>query len=499
MGVKGALLMSCVCMCSVCGIAPQNNRIVGGVVAPDNNWPWQASVLSSSNRHFCGGFLVNDVWVLSAAHCFEGTTASQVRVAVGRQRQFGSNPNQVIRNVDQIINHPEYNTDTSDNDIALLRLESAVPVNEISIVPICLAAPDSSIHTGVSTFVTGWGTLQEGESLPSCSTSNELMEVRVPIVGNRQCNCNYGVGRITDNMICAGEEGKDACQGDSGGPLVTKQGDRWVGIGVVSFGFGCARPDFPGVYARVSRYMSWINENIETNQPGYVTVTSTGTDSDLSVTCRGLPDPETSTTTTTTTTTPPTTTPQPVVCGQAPLNSRIVEGSSVASAGIWPWIASLQRNGLHVCGGTLVSEDAVMSDADCFSSSSVASEWTVVLGRLQQSGSNPFEMTLNVTNITLSSLSGSNVALLSLSSPPTLSNYIQPICLDDGRTFAEGTTCWAAGWSSGRGGDQQVLQEIQTSVASCGNTSTSDNICTTNFTLEQVNHYHYLLQEDEEG
>uniref|UniRef100_A0A672G8A1 Zgc:100868 n=1 Tax=Salarias fasciatus TaxID=181472 RepID=A0A672G8A1_SALFA len=250
--LEGALLMSCVCMCSVCGIAPQNNRIVGGVVAPDNNWPWQASVLSSSNRHFCGGFLVNDVWVLSAAHCFEG----QVRVAVGRQRQFGSNPNQVIRNVDQIINHPEYNTDTSDNDIALLRLESAVPVNEISIVPICLAAPDSSIHTGVSTFVTGWVK----------RLKPPLMEVRVPIVGNRQCNCNYGVGRITDNMICAGEEGKDACQGDSGGPLVTKQGDRWVGIGVVSFGFGCARPDFPGVYARVSRYMSWINENIETNQ-----------------------------------------------------------------------------------------------------------------------------------------------------------------------------------------------------------------------------------------
>uniref|UniRef100_A0A672G861 Zgc:100868 n=1 Tax=Salarias fasciatus TaxID=181472 RepID=A0A672G861_SALFA len=269
---QGALLMSCVCMCSVCGIAPQNNRIVGGVVAPDNNWPWQASVLSSSNRHFCGGFLVNDVWVLNSVPDIF------IYLAVGRQRQFGSNPNQVIRNVDQIINHPEYNTDTSDNDIALLRLESAVPVNEISIVPICLAAPDSSIHTGVSTFVTGWGTLQEGGGSDLMLSPSQL----VPIVGNRQCNCNYGVGRITDNMICAGEEGKDACQGDSGGPLVTKQGDRWVGIGVVSFGFGCARPDFPGVYARVSRYMSWINENIETNQPGYVTVTSTGTDSDLS-------------------------------------------------------------------------------------------------------------------------------------------------------------------------------------------------------------------------
>lgn len=91
-------------------------------------------------------------------------------------------------------------------------------------------------------------------------------------------------------------------------------------------------------------------------------------------------------------------------------------------------------------------------------SSPVASEWTVVLGRLNQNGSNPFEVTLNVTNITLSNLTGSNVAVLLLSAQPILTDYIQPICRDNGQTFAVGSTCWAAGWSSGRGGGESMTQ-----------------------------------------
>uniref|UniRef100_A0A3B4G337 Peptidase S1 domain-containing protein n=1 Tax=Pundamilia nyererei TaxID=303518 RepID=A0A3B4G337_9CICH len=87
-------------------------------------------------------------------------------------------------------------------------------------------------------------------------------------------------------------------------------------------------------------------------------------------------------------------------------------------------------------------------------SSPVASEWTVVLGRLKLNGSNPFEVTLNVTNITLSNTTGTNIVILRLSAQPTLTDYIQPICLDNGRTFAEGLACWAAGWSPGRGGGE---------------------------------------------
>ncbi|XP_034566458.1 transmembrane protease serine 9 [Notolabrus celidotus] len=475
------LAQGCLSQRNVCGKPPLNTRIVGGETAPVGNWPWQASV-QRGGGHICGGSLINSEWVVSAAHCFSST--SNIGVSLGLQSLEGSNPNAVTRTVSQIIIHPDYNTTTLENDISLLKLSSPVNFNDF-ILPVCLAESGSSFFDGTNSWVTGWGNIRVNVPLPP---PKNLMEVEVPIVGNKRCNCKVG-GTITENMICAGlvAGGKDSCQGDSGGPLVSKQGSRWVLAGIVSFGNGCAMANSPGVYTRVSSYQLWINSHITSNRPGYIRFSSTGTDSDLSVTCEGLPTlpPTVPPTTMQPTTMPPTTTAKPVVCGQATMNSRVVGGSSVSSAGLWPWMASLQRNGGHVCGGTLVSVDSVLSNANCFSSSPVPSEWTVVLGRLKQKGSNPFEMTLNVKNITVSNLTGSNVAVLQLETNPTLSTYIQPICLDNGQTFSEGSTCYGAGWSAGRGGEEEVLQEFQTSVVSCGNASTSDRICTGSFTLEQ--------------
>ncbi|XP_042068838.1 transmembrane protease serine 9 [Haplochromis burtoni] len=468
---------------NVCGQPKLNTRIVGGQEASPGSWPWQVSLLKSG-KHACGGSLINSQWVLTAAHCCRSFTVSSLTVNLGLQSLQGSNPNAVSRTVTQIIKHPNYNSGTNDNDVCLLQLSSPVTFNNY-ISPVCLAASDSIFYSGVNSWVTGWGSTREGASVPSPN----LMEVQVPVVGNRKCNCDYGVGSITDNMICAGLSagGKDSCQGDSGGPMVSKQNGRWIQAGVVSFGEGCARPNLPGVYTRVSQYQTWIRTQISSNQPGFITFTSTGTNSDLSVTCTGLPPVPTTTTTTTiaTTKTTPTTTTTPVVCGQAPRSSHILEGTSVAIAGSWPWMASLQKNGSHVCSGTLVALDSVLSNADCFSSSPVASEWTVVLGRLKLNGSNPFEVTLNVTNITLSNTTGTNIAILRLSAQPTLTDYIQPICLDNGRTFAEGLACWAAGWSPGRGGAEEVMQQFQTSVVNCGNSSSSESICTDVFALQQ--------------
>ncbi|XP_024658037.2 trypsin isoform X1 [Maylandia zebra] len=265
----------------VCGKASLNTRIVGGQAARAGSWPWQVS-LQRSGSHFCGGSLINSQWVLTAAHCFRSTNLRGLTVNLGRQSLQGSNPNAVSRTVTKIIKHPKYNSQTFNNDICLLRLSSPVTFNNY-ISPVCLAASNSIFYSGVNSWVTGWGSTREGAG----TLSQNLMEVEVPVVGNRKCNCNYGVGSITDNMICAGLSagGKDSCQGDSGGPMVSKQSGRWIQAGVVSFGEGCARPNLPGVYTRVSQYQTWIRTQISSNQPGFMTFTSTGTNSDLSVTC----------------------------------------------------------------------------------------------------------------------------------------------------------------------------------------------------------------------
>uniref|UniRef100_A0A3B3CBT6 Zgc:100868 n=1 Tax=Oryzias melastigma TaxID=30732 RepID=A0A3B3CBT6_ORYME len=465
----------------VCGQPKLNTRIVGGQDAPAGSWPWQVSLQTSG--HFCGGSLINNQWVLTAAHCVPGGDLVGAKVLLGLQSLEGSNPNSVTRTVAKSINHPSYNSVTKENDIALLQLSSTVTFTDY-ISPVCLASTGSTFYSGINTWVTGWGNIGSGNLLPSPQT---LQEVQVPIVGNRRCKCSYGASSITDNMLCAGllEGGKDSCQGDSGGPLVIKQNGRWIQAGVVSFGIGCAEPNFPGVYATVSQYQTWINSHITSNQPGFIVFTSTGTDSDLSEWCSEVPPIVTATATTTTTTASTASKPTVGVCGYAPQNSRILGVSSVTTDGQWPWMASLQKNGQHVCGGALVSFNAVLSNANCFSSPIVPSEWTVVLGRLRQNGSNPFEVSLNVINITLSNQTGSNVAVLQLSTTPSLNNYIQPICLDNGKTIQEGAACWATGWSSGQGGEEQLMQQFQTSVLNCGNASTSDSICTDLFTLEQ--------------
>ncbi|KAM6945793.1 serine protease 27-like [Aplochiton taeniatus] len=273
--------------CGTALINTKRNRIVGGQDAIAGSWPWQAS-LHNTVGHFCGGSLINNLWVLTAAHCFSSSSTEDYTVYLGRQVQQGANPNEQSRTLAMVLRHPDYNPGTNDNDIALLQLSSAVNFTDY-IRPVCLAAAGSTFFTDVNTWVTGWGRIGSGVPLPSPQT---LQEVSVPVVGNRKCNCLYGVGSITDNMICAGllVGGKDSCQGDSGGPLVTKQGQVWIQAGIVSFGLGCALPNYPGVYTLVSQYQNWINNQISSNLPGYVSYVSTGVNSDLSANCPGLPD-----------------------------------------------------------------------------------------------------------------------------------------------------------------------------------------------------------------
>ncbi|KAK1797991.1 hypothetical protein P4O66_000747 [Electrophorus voltai] len=215
-------------------------------------------------------------------------TASQVTVYLGTETLQGTNINQVSRSVTSVTINPNYDAKTVNNDMALLQLSSTVNFTPY-ITPICLAASGSTFFNGTLSWVTGWGNIATGVSLPS---PGYLQEVQVPIIGNRQCFCLYG-GGITGNMICAGAltGNKDPCNGDSGGPLVVKQGSVWIQAGIVSFGKaqGCAQANDPGAFTRVSEYQNWINQVITSNQPGFVTYTSSGTNADLNVTCSNLP------------------------------------------------------------------------------------------------------------------------------------------------------------------------------------------------------------------
>ncbi|XP_038565973.1 chymotrypsinogen B-like [Micropterus salmoides] len=250
----------------VCGTAPLNTKIVGGEDAVAGSWPWMASLHWSTGSHFCGGSLINNQWVLTAAHCFESTSTFGLIVYLGRDSQKLPNPHEVSRTVSKIIKHPNYDTKTNNNDIALLQLSSPVAFSNY-IRPVCLAADGSVFKAGRNCWVTGWGDIRFEVPLPF---PEKLQQVSVPIVSYKDCNDVYGI--ITSNMMCAGQPqgGKDSCQGDSGGPMVRKTGAQWVQGGVVSFGYGCALPQTPGVYTRVSEYQSWINKQISSNKPGFV-------------------------------------------------------------------------------------------------------------------------------------------------------------------------------------------------------------------------------------
>lgn len=156
------------------------------------------------------------------------------------------------------ISHPGYNSNTQDNDFAIVRLSQDVTFSD-TVYPVCM--PDSSKnYDSVQATVTGWGTLQSGGSQP-----NVLYEVDVDTQSNSQCTSSatlYSRNTITANMLCASNPGKDSCQGDSGGPLVTLENSKYYSlIGVVSWGYGCAQSNAPGVYARVTQQLGWINSN----------------------------------------------------------------------------------------------------------------------------------------------------------------------------------------------------------------------------------------------
>ena len=271
--------------------------IMGGQPVMDAGaWPWQVRLFDSHDDQtgFCGGSLISNQWVLTAAHCVVEFGKTTQHVVVG----YGSVYQSKLTMVDseKVIANPDYGTKTK-GDVALIKLKEPLK----NVTPIALADPavDKEV-TGpkAKLTVTGWGALWDFQGFEAAmysrgglklvsphkllsrnqlSSPDQLRQVTIGVIPNDECKASYvAFGQatnasltITPNEICAGspEGAKDSCYGDSGGPLVAPLGDGkgYVQVGIVSWGIQCGNPALPGVYSRVSTFDTWIKDTMAAN------------------------------------------------------------------------------------------------------------------------------------------------------------------------------------------------------------------------------------------
>ncbi|XP_006859989.1 PREDICTED: tissue-type plasminogen activator isoform X2 [Chrysochloris asiatica] len=266
--------------CSTCGLRQYKQpqfRIKGGLYTDIASHPWQAAIFvknrrSPGERFLCGGVLISSCWVLSAAHCFQERFPYQnLKVILGRTYRLVSGEEEQKFEVEKYIVHKNFDDDTYNNDIALLQLKSdssQCAQESETVRTVCLPEAGLQLPDWTECELSGYGKHEES----SLFYSERLKEAHVRLYPSSHCTSQHLFNKtVTDNMLCAGDTRSggsqvnlhDACKGDSGGPLVCMKDKRMILVGIISWGLGCGRKDVPGVYTKVTKYLDWIQDNMQ--------------------------------------------------------------------------------------------------------------------------------------------------------------------------------------------------------------------------------------------
>ncbi|XP_063914149.1 brachyurin-like [Zophobas morio] len=255
--MRSTLVILVLCFCRIWSSSLDDERIIDGAISSDGQFPYAVAFyyFLEDGRHFCGGSLLDDKSVLTAAHCLEGGTQFVIHLGINKLGE-AEDSGLVINSTSYVI-HPDYNGTVLNNDIGILYLETTISFSD-KIQPVEL--PTEALGPNEDVFALGWGSVTDEQLLPS----NDLSHVSLTTISNAVCRRTYG-DFIQNNMVClVGIGNQGICDGDSGSPLIQIAFDgRNIQVGVASFfgGLGC-ETEHPSGYTRTFEYVEWIRNVI---------------------------------------------------------------------------------------------------------------------------------------------------------------------------------------------------------------------------------------------